>query len=138
MKKLHARELSRNQLILRFDVILEHDWPIEQCLLHGRVFFGGKTKSQCFDLFIHLLIKQITNTCPNHFSRSYEIALDGNKNMNENSPLEINEFARAKNPLGERFVLMLPLNRKRTSFSLGNTCEDDAIFSLSKHSEPNS
>ena len=58
--------------------------------------------------------------------------------MNENSPLEINEFARAKNPLGERFVLMLPLNRKRTSFSLGNTCEDDAIFSLPKHAEPNS
>ena len=31
-KKLHARELSRNQSILRFDVILQHDWPIEQCL----------------------------------------------------------------------------------------------------------
>ena len=58
--------------------------------------------------------------------------------MKENSPLEINEFARAKNPLGERFVLMLPLNRKRTSFSFGNTCEDDAIFSLPKHREPNS
>ena len=71
-KKLHARELSRNQPILRFDVILEHDWPIEQCLLHIRVFFGGKTKSPCFDLFIHWLIKQITNTYRNHFSRSYE------------------------------------------------------------------
>ena len=62
MKKLHARELSRNQPILRFDVILQHDWPIEQCLLHIRVFFGGKTKSPCVDLFIHWLIKQITNT----------------------------------------------------------------------------
>lgn len=62
----------------------------------------------------------------------------GNKNMKENSPLEINEFARAKNPLGERFVLKLPLNRKRTSFSLGNTCEDDVIFSLPKHGETNS
>ena len=61
-KKLHARELSRNQSILRFDVILQHDWPIEQCLLHIRVFFGGKTKRPCFDLFIHWLIKQITNT----------------------------------------------------------------------------
>ena len=40
-KKLHDRELSRNQLILRFDVILQHDWPIEQCLLYIRVFFGG-------------------------------------------------------------------------------------------------
>ena len=72
MKKLHARELSRNQSILRFDVILQHDWPIEQCLLHIRVFFGGKTKSPCFDLFIHWLIKQITITYRNHFSRSYE------------------------------------------------------------------
>ena len=65
-------ELSRNQSILRFDVILQHDWPIEQCLLHIRVFFGGKTKSPCFDLFIHWLIKQITNNYRNHFSRSYE------------------------------------------------------------------
>ena len=56
LKKLHARELSRNQSILRFDVTFQHDWPIEQCLLHIRVFFGGKTKSPCFDLFIHWLI----------------------------------------------------------------------------------
>ena len=59
-KKLHAQELSRNKPILLFDAILQHDWPIEQCLLHIRVFFGGKTKSPCFDLFIHWLIKQIT------------------------------------------------------------------------------
>ena len=72
MKKLHARELSRNQSILRFDVILQHDWPIEQYLVHIRVFFGGKTKSPCFDLFIHWLIKQMTNTYRNHSSRSYE------------------------------------------------------------------
>ena len=60
--------LSRN----RFDVILQYDWSIEQCLLHIRVFFGGKTKSPCFVHFIHWLIKQITNTYGNHFSRSYE------------------------------------------------------------------
>ena len=72
VKNLHARELSRNQPILCFDVILQHDWPIEQCLLHIRVFFGRKTKSPCFDLFIHWLIKQVTNTYRNHFSRSYE------------------------------------------------------------------
>ena len=60
VKKLYARERSRNQPILRFDVILQHDWPIEQCLLHIRVFFGGKTKRPCFDLFIHWLIKQTT------------------------------------------------------------------------------
>ena len=56
-KLVHARELSRNQPILRFDVIMQHNWPIEQCLLHIRVFFGGKTKRPCFDIFIHCLIK---------------------------------------------------------------------------------
>ena len=75
MKKLPARELSRNKSILRFDVLrqsLQHYWPIEQYLRHIRDFFGGKTKSPCFDLFIHWLIKQVTNTYRNHFSRSYE------------------------------------------------------------------
>ena len=71
-KTSHARELSRNQSILRFDVMLQHHWPIEKCLPHIRVFFGGKTKSPCFDPFIHWLIKQITNTFRNHFSRPYE------------------------------------------------------------------
>ena len=71
-KNFMPEELSRNQPILRFDVILQPDWPIEQCLLHIRVFFGGKTKRPCFDLFIHWLLKQITNTYRNHFSRSYE------------------------------------------------------------------
>ena len=50
-------------------------WPIKQCLLHIRVFSGGKTKRLCFNLFIHWLIKQIgeiTNTYRNHLSRSYE------------------------------------------------------------------
>ena len=51
-------ELSRNQLILRFHVILQRDWPIEQCLLHIRVFFGRKKKSPCLDLFIHWLINK--------------------------------------------------------------------------------
>ena len=68
-------QLSRNQSMPRFDVILRDDWPIEQCLLHMRVFFGGKTKSPCFDLFIHGLIKQITNTYRNHFQGHTEIAL---------------------------------------------------------------
>ena len=36
------------------------------------ILFSGKTKSPCFDLFIHWLIKQITNTYRNNFSRSYE------------------------------------------------------------------
>ena len=67
-----SRPRTRNQSILRPDVIMQHDWPIEQCLLHIRVFFGGKTKRSCFDLFIHWLIKQITNTYRNQFSRKYE------------------------------------------------------------------
>ena len=37
-------KLSRNQPILRFEVILQHDWLIEQCLLHIRVFFAGKQR----------------------------------------------------------------------------------------------
>ena len=61
-------ELSRN----RFDIILQQDWPIEQCDLHIRVFFGRKTKSPCLVLFIHWLIKQIINTYRNHFSRPCE------------------------------------------------------------------
>ena len=67
-KNFMPEELSRN----RFDVILQHDWSIEQCLLHIRVFFGGKTKSPCFVLFNHWLTKQLTNTYRNHFSRTYE------------------------------------------------------------------
>ena len=74
MKKLHARELSRNQSILRFDVILQHNWPIEQWVLHIRVFRWREKelKWPCFHLFIHWLIKQITKTYQNHFSRSYK------------------------------------------------------------------
>ena len=49
-----------------------HHWSIEQCFLHISIFFGGKTKRPCFDLFIYWLIKQIMNTYRNHFSRSYE------------------------------------------------------------------
>ena len=71
-KWVYSRELSRNQPILCFDIILQHDLPIKQCLLHIRVLSGGKTKRPWFDLFIHLMLKQITNTYRNHFSRSYE------------------------------------------------------------------
>ena len=74
-KKRHARELSRNQSIPCFEVILQHDWPIEQCLFHIRVFSGGKTKRPCFDLFIHWLIKPITNTYETIFQGHTKIAL---------------------------------------------------------------
>ena len=63
-KKLHARELSRDQPILRFDIILQHDWPIEQCLLHIRVFFGRKTLADK----IHVNNEHFWN----HFSRLYK------------------------------------------------------------------
>ena len=59
-KKLQARELSRDQSLLPFDIILQHDWPIEQCLLHIRVFFGRKRKRPCFDLF-HPLADKTNN-----------------------------------------------------------------------------
>ena len=71
-KNVMPEELFRNQSIPHFNVMLQPDWPIKQCLLHIRVFLGGKTKSACFEIFIHWLIKQIMNTCQNHFSRSYE------------------------------------------------------------------
>ena len=41
----------------------------------SRVFFGGKTKSPCFDLLIHWLIKQITNTQRNQSNRSISVRL---------------------------------------------------------------
>ena len=47
VKKLHARELleSIDTSLWRHTAT---DWSIEQCLLHIRVFFGGKTKRPCF------------------------------------------------------------------------------------------
>ena len=47
-EKIHARELSRNQPILPFDVILKHDWPIEQCLLHIGLFLGRENPESMF------------------------------------------------------------------------------------------
>ena len=65
----NARTKQKHQTKM---VILQQDWPIEQCVLHLKVFFGGKMKSPCFDLFIHWLIKQRTSTYRSHYSRSYE------------------------------------------------------------------
>ena len=72
-EKLHARRaFSKSIDTSLWRHTATHYWPIEQCLLHIRVVCGGNTKSPCFDLFIHWLMKQITNTYRNHFSRSYE------------------------------------------------------------------
>ena len=43
--KMNAREFSRNQWILLVDVIPQHNWTIEQCLLHIRVFWRENEKS---------------------------------------------------------------------------------------------
>ena len=70
-KNFMPEELSRN----RFDVILQQDWPIEQCPLHIRVFFGGKTKSPCLVLFIHRLIKQRNKHLPKPFFKAIRKSL---------------------------------------------------------------
>ena len=44
VKRRHAQELSRNQPILRFDVILQYDWPIKHCLLHIGFSLAGKQR----------------------------------------------------------------------------------------------
>ena len=64
IERIQTREINR---YFRFDGIPQHDWQIEQCHLHNLLgfSFAGKrrgTKRSCFDLFIHWLIKQITNT----------------------------------------------------------------------------
>ena len=59
LSKRLAEKLSRNQSILRFDIIPQHDWPIEQCLLHTEIFFGRKTRSLC--LIFHPLGDKTNN-----------------------------------------------------------------------------
>ena len=43
-KNVMPEELSRNQSILPFDVMLQHDWSIEQCLLHVVFSLAGKRR----------------------------------------------------------------------------------------------
>ena len=90
--------------------MLQHDWPIELCFLHIRVFFGRKTKSTYLDLFIHWLIKQITSTYRNHFSRSYEnrsirIFMDVKKTL-------------AEGYVAEKFLQILVLKKNLTPTKL--------------------
>ena len=97
-KNFMPEELSRN----RFDVILQHDWSIEQCLLHIRVFFGGKMTSPCFVPFIHWLIKQITNTYQNHFFKVIRKSLYANE-----TPLHLKvRVLETRN--GLFFILLVP------------------------------
>ena len=74
-----------------FDVIPQHDWPIEQSRLYIRVFFGGKTRSPCFDLCIHWLIKQITSSYRHHFSRWYE-----NRSIHSNNVFQYSKIRTRK------------------------------------------
>ena len=72
-KKFHARELSRwsnNALLRRYTAtrLANRTMPSP---IHIMVFFGGKTKSPCFELFIRWFIKQITNFYGNHFFQGH-------------------------------------------------------------------
>ena len=68
------------------------------------ILFSGKTKSPCFDLFIHSPIKQITNTYRNNFSRSYK-----NRSIFETATVFFTFFASTQlKPLTEWIHLMKP------------------------------
>ena len=61
MKKPYAQELSRNKPILHFDVILQHDWPIEQRLLHNYKGFLWWEKEEAMVWSFHLLADETNN-----------------------------------------------------------------------------
>ena len=43
MQTLGKKNFMPNNFLARFDVIMKQDWPIEQCLLHIRVYsLAGK------------------------------------------------------------------------------------------------
>ena len=44
-------EINQNFALARFDVIMKQDWPIEQCLLHIRVYSLAGKQNHVFDLF---------------------------------------------------------------------------------------
>ena len=68
------------------------------------ILFSGKTKSPCFDLFIHSPIKQITNTYRNNFSRSHK-----NRSIFETATVFFTFFASTQlKPLTEWIHLMKP------------------------------
>ena len=52
--------LEINRSWLRFDVISQRDWPIEQCLLHIRIFLAGKHWESMF-WFFHPLADKTNN-----------------------------------------------------------------------------
>ena len=60
---LRERSEEKNFMPENFLEINRHFALTSYCNTIGQSkFFGGKTQSACFDLFIHWLIKQITNT----------------------------------------------------------------------------
>ena len=109
---------TTNQPILRFYVI-QHSWPIEQCLFHIRVFFCGKTKRPCFDLFIHWLIKQIKKTYRNHFSRSY-------KNCSTWVRVSLLK-SKSGSLIRKRIIPFFPKIQKRIFLSKWSTTEVDSL-----------
>ena len=93
------------QWILRFDFILQHDWPMEQCLLHIRVFFGGKTKSPCFDLFIHWLMKQTAEHLPKPFFKVIRKSLYMKDTLRKNESRHTICLGKGKKSVCERYLI---------------------------------
>jgi len=64
-------ELSRN----RFDIILQHDWSIEQCLLHIRVFVWRENEEFMFCSFHPLADKTNNEHLPKPFFKDIRKSL---------------------------------------------------------------
>ena len=72
-KKIHARELSGNQSV--YLALTSYYKTIGQSNNASSIIgfsLAGKRRVYILIFFIHWLIKQITNTYRNHFSRSYK------------------------------------------------------------------
>ena len=77
MKKPHAQELSRNKPILHFDVILQHNWPIEQRLLHNYKGFLWWEKEEAMVWSFHSLADETNINYRNHFQGHTKFTLKG-------------------------------------------------------------
>ena len=73
--KLLARELSGNQSILRFDVIMQHDWPIVQRFSILGFSLGEKRRVHALIFSSIKFLKQITNTYQTIFQGRMKITL---------------------------------------------------------------
>ena len=90
----------RNQPILRFDVMLQHDWPIEQCLLHIRVFFDGENEEAMFWSF-HPLAHKTSNE---HLPRPFFKAIRKSLNVDKPKPGDNKQVFKFLNGLESKFM----------------------------------